>query len=106
MHLVETMAYAGDKPWHGLGNKLATPQPIDIWKRQAGMDWMIEESEVRYITGNHTVGAIHSFPEQKVLYRSDTKRPLAVVSKRFQVVQPEEVLEFYRDLTEHADVLP
>jgi len=25
-----------------------------------------------------------------------------VVSKRFQVVQPEEVLEFYRDLTEHA----
>ena len=102
MHLVETMAYAGEKPWHGLGNKLTTLQPIDVWKRQAGMDWMIEESEVRYITGNHTVGAIHSFPEQKVLYRSDTKRPLAVVSKRFQVVQPEEVLEFYRDLTNDA----
>ena len=102
MHLVATMAYAGEKPWHGLGNKLTTLQPLDVWKQQAGMDWMIEESEVRYITGNHTVGAIHSFPEQKVLYRSDTKRPLAVVSKRFQVVQPEEVLEFYRDLTEHA----
>ena len=102
MHLVETMAYAGEKPWHGLGNKLTTLQPLDVWKRQAGMDWMIEESEVRYITGNHTVGAIHSFPEQKVLYRSDTKRPLAVVSKRFQVVQPEEVLEFYRDLTEYS----
>lgn len=102
MHLVETMAYAGEKPWHGLGNKLTTLQPIDAWKRQAGMDWTIEESEVRFITGSQTVGAIHSFPEQKVLYRSDTKRPLAVVSKRFQVVQPEEVLEFYRDLTEHA----
>ncbi len=102
MHLVETMAYAGEKPWHGLGNKLTTLQPINVWKRQAGMDWMIEESEVRYITGNHTVGAIHSFPEQKVLYRSDNKRPLAVVSKRFQVVQPEEVLEFYRDLTEYS----
>ncbi len=102
MHLVETMAYAGEKPWHGLGNKLTTLQPIDVWKRQAGMDWNIEESEVRFITGSQTVGAIHSFPEQKVLYRSDTKRPLAVVSKRFQVVQPEEVLEFYRDLTEHA----
>ena len=102
MHLVETMAYAGEKPWHGLGKKLTTLQPIDVWKRQAGMDWTIEESEVRYITGSQTVGAIHSFPEQKVLYRSDTKRPLAVVSKRFQVVQPEEVLEFYRDLTEDA----
>ena len=102
MHLVETMAYAGEKPWHGLGNKLTTLLPLDVWKRQAGMDWTIEESEVRYITGSQTVGAIHSFPEQKVLYRSDTKRPLAVVSKRFQVVQPKEVLEFYRDLTEHA----
>lgn len=100
MHLVETMAYAGEKPWHGLGNKLAANQPIDVWKRQAGMDWQIEESEVRYISGNNNVGVINAFPEQKVLYRSDTKAPLAVVSKRFNVVQPEEVLEFYRDLTE------
>ena len=49
MHLVETMAYAGEKPWHGLGNKLAPQQPIEAWKQQAGMDWKIEESEVRYI---------------------------------------------------------
>ena len=38
MHLVETMAYAGDKPWHGLGNKLAPQQPIEAWRQQAGMD--------------------------------------------------------------------
>lgn len=63
------------------------------------MDWKIEESEVRYITGNNHLGVINAFPEQKVLYRSDTKSPLAVVSKRFQVVQPDEILEFYRDLT-------
>jgi phage/plasmid-like protein (TIGR03299 family) len=100
MHLVETMAYAGEKPWHGLGNKLAPQQPVDVWKKQAGMDWRIEASEVRYVTGSSHVGAIHAFPEQKVLYRSDTQAPLAVVSKRFQVVQPAEVLEFYRDLTE------
>jgi len=45
------------------------------------------------------VGVINAFPQQKVLYRSDTKAPLAVVSKRFHVVQPGEILEFYRDLT-------
>lgn len=99
MHLVETMAYAGERPWHGLGNKLAQQQPVEVWKRQAGMDWTVEESEVRYITGGNGVGVINVFPEQKVLYRSDTKAPLAVVSRRFQVVQPGEVLEFYRDLT-------
>jgi len=99
MHLVETMAYAGEKPWHGLGNKLAPQQSIDTWKKQAGMDWQIEQSEVSYISGNSHVGVINAFPQQKVLYRSDTKAPLAVVSKRFHVVQPGEILEFYRDLT-------
>lgn len=99
MHLVETMAYAGEMPWHGLGNRLAQQQPIEVWKKQAGMDWQIEEAQVRYVAGNHSIGAIHAFPEQKVLYRSDTKTPLSVVSKRFQVVQPGQILEFYRDLT-------
>lgn len=100
MHLVESMAYAGEKPWHGLGNKLATNQSIDTWKESAGMDWTLQESEVRFISGQNGIGSINAFPEQKVLYRSDTKVPLAVVSKRYKVVQPGEILEFYRDLTE------
>lgn len=99
MHLVETMAYAGERPWHGLGNRLAPQQPIEVWKRQAGMDWKIEEAEVRYVAGNHNLGVIHAFPEQKVLYRSDNRTPLSVVSRRFKVVQPGHILEFYRDLT-------
>lgn len=100
MHLVESMAYANEKPWHGLGNKLPAEQSIDVWKRSAGMDWSIHESEVRFISGQNGIGMINAFPEQKVLYRSDTKAPLAVVSKRYQIVQPGEILEFYRDLTE------
>src|SRR3546814_15248348 len=64
------------------------------------MDWAIQDSEVRCITGQNGIGTISAFHEQKVLYRADTKAPLAVVSKRFQVVQPGEILEFYRDLTE------
>lgn len=100
MHLVESMAYAGAKPWHGLGNRLPADQSIDVWKQSAGMDWNIEESEVRYVCGKNGIGMINTFPEQKVLYRSDTKIPLSVVSKRYQVVQPGEILEFYRDLTE------
>lgn len=101
MHLVQTMTYSGAEPWHGLGNKLAPKQPLEVWKRAAGMDWTIEEADVRFVAaGNRNLGSIHAFPEQKVLYRSDTKAPLSVVSARYQVVQPEEILEFYRDLTE------
>lgn len=104
MHLVQTMAYANETPWHGLGHKLAAHQPLEVWAESAGMNWRIEESEVRFVAGNGSdtkgLGSIHALPEQKVLYRSDTKAPLSVVSNRYQVVQPSEILEFYRDLTE------
>lgn len=65
------------------------------------MDWTICETPVRYMTEQSgSLGAIMSYSDQKVLYRSDTKTALSVVSSRYQVVQPKEVLEFYRDLTE------
>lgn len=100
-HLVEQMAYVGDTPWHGLGNQLTQNQPLEVWQKQAGMDWDILESPVHFKANSHGhLGSIHTFPEQKVLYRSDTKAPLSVVSQRYQTVQPSEVIEFYRDLTE------
>jgi phage/plasmid-like protein (TIGR03299 family) len=100
-HLIETMAYTNATPWHGLGNRLTKKQSIEVWAEQAGMDWDIQESPVRFMAETAgSLGAIMSFPEQKVLYRSDTKAALSVVSQRYQVVQPREILEFYRDLTE------
>jgi len=100
-HLIEKMAYIGAEPWHGLGNHLPAMQPIETWQKAAGMDWTIQETPVRFVADSiGGLGSIHSFEEQKVLYRSDTKEALSVVSQRYQVVQPKEVLEFYRDLTE------
>lgn len=102
-HLIENMAYVGATPWHGLGSRLSEKQPLEIWQREAGMNWYIQESPVHFkadTIGN--LSTIHSFPDQKVLYRSDTKAPLSVVSQRYQVVQPREVLEFYRDLSERS----
>ncbi|CAI8707195.1 DUF932 domain-containing protein [Pseudomonas sp. IT-P171] len=100
-HLIERLAYVGATPWHGLGNQLSPNQPLEVWQQEAGMNWQIQESPVRFMADavGH-LGTIHSFPEQKVLYRSDSKEALSVVSQRYQVVQPREVLEFYRDLTE------
>lgn len=99
-HLVESMAYVHDTPWHGLGNPLSERQPIEVWCREAGMAWEIHSSDVMYqaqpVSGSGLL--IRSNPDSKVLYRSDTLDPLSVVSPRYKVVQPREVLEFYRDL--------
>ena len=100
-HQLEQMAYVGQTPWHGLGNQLSQNQPIEVWAKQAGMDWRIESSNVSYMAKNDRgQSIIMPYEEQRVLYRSDTHAPLSVVSQRYQEVQPMEILEFYRDLTE------
>ena len=102
-HQLEQMAYVGETPWHGLGNPLTQNQPIEVWAQQAGMDWRIESSNVSYMAQNERgQSIIMPYEEQRVLYRSDTHAPLSVVSQRYQEVQPKQILEFYRDLTEQS----
>ncbi|RKG42905.1 DUF932 domain-containing protein, partial [Acinetobacter cumulans] len=84
-------------------NQLSPNQPLEVWAQQAGMDWRIESSDVSYMAQNERgQSIIMPFEEQRVLYRSDTHAPLSVVSQRYQEVQPKEILEFYRDLTEQS----
>ncbi|MEJ1959753.1 MAG: DUF932 domain-containing protein [Nitrosomonadales bacterium] len=94
------MAFVGETPWHGLGQKLPPNQPIEVWQQSSGMDFDILQSEVLYNAqrGNDTILNLRNNDEVSMLYRSDNYEPLSVVSKRYKVVQPREVLEFYRDL--------
>ncbi|MFZ1547723.1 MAG: DUF932 domain-containing protein [Candidatus Nitrotoga sp.] len=94
------MAYIGDVPWHGLGNQLPEKQPIEVWQKSAGMDFEIRQTDVLFnaASGNGNLLNLRSNPDATVLYRSDNNEPLSVVSKRYKVVQPKDVLEFYRDL--------
>ena len=92
------MAYVQETPWHGLGNHLPEHQSLEVWLSSAGMDWNINEAPVLYNVGGENSLHLKGYQDSKVLFRSDDHQPLSVVSKRYQVVQPCEVLEFYRDL--------
>jgi len=84
------MAFVGETPWHGLGQALDPNSDLATWRKAAGMDWTIESAPVEFIG--------QDFEGQNVLYRSDTKAPLSVVSNRYKAVQPAEVLEFFDNL--------
>jgi phage/plasmid-like protein (TIGR03299 family) len=98
-HLVQTMAYANVEPWHGLGNRLPAEAPLETWQEAAGMNWQIHETPVLYNVAGDAGLHVKSNADAKVLYRFDTHASLSVVSNRYKVVQPHDVLEFYRDLT-------
>ena len=95
------MAFVGGTPWHGLGQELDQNATIEQWRVAAGMDWDIKSAPARFIPEN-TYGEVHRIPKQNVLYRSDNSEPLSIVSDRYQIVQPKDVLEFFRDLVEES----
>lgn len=97
-HLIETMAFVRQTPWHGLGTRLPPHQSIEAWQQAAGMDWALQSAPVLYAVGDGEARQVKVNPEAQVLFRSDTQMPLSVVSQRYQPVQPREVLAFYRDL--------
>jgi phage/plasmid-like protein (TIGR03299 family) len=59
------------------------------------------EGEVSNAAGGMFMDTL-MYPDKHVLYRSDTSSPLSVVSSGYNIVQPLEVLEFYRDLVDTA----
>lgn len=91
------IAFVGETPWHGLGQQLTAGAAIEVWLREAGLNWNALLSLVQYrdIEGN-----LQQDDSNAVIYRDDTKKPLGLVGKGFKVVQPTEVLELFRDLTE------
>lgn len=93
-----SMAFVGDTPWHGTGNRLTEGAPLEVWAKEAGLNFHINEADVEFNTGKDV--DMQTFPSRKVLYRDDTLAPLSVVGSRYRVVQPLDVLEFFRNLTE------
>jgi phage/plasmid-like protein (TIGR03299 family) len=97
------MAYVGQTPWHGLGQELKEDASIEEWQTAAGMNWRILRSKVRYNTVRD--GGADQFctmDDRHVLFRSDDRSALSVVSDEFKTVQPKAVLEFFRELTDTA----
>lgn len=101
------MAYVGDTPWHGLGQPLTKEASIGVWAHEAGMDWEAKTAPVFFDPHQDEEEEdrnteLMEIPGHKVIYRSDTEAPLSIMSSDYNIVQPREVLEFFRDITEQG----
>lgn len=80
--------------FYGLGVNLTAGAPISTWVKEAGFDWDIKETNVRF----NCDGDLKIFPGKTALYRSDNGEALSIVSMDYKVVQPAQVMEFFSDL--------
>jgi phage/plasmid-like protein (TIGR03299 family) len=98
------IAFAGKTPWHGLGTRLLPSDTLDQWRVAAGLDWVADRRQAYFSTRTAEGRNVPTpIKDRWALVRSDTQEPLGLVSTRYQIVQPKEVMEFYRDLTDSLD---
>lgn len=92
-HNVETMAYAGQEPWHGLGTKV----PADLTPAQmqtaAGLDWTVEKKPLSFTNS----GGKQIYSGKDALVRSSDQQILDVVSKDWNPLQNSQAFEFFND---------
>ena len=98
-HLVETMAYAGEVPWHGLGVPVSNDLTPAQMMEKAGLDWRVDEVDCYIKTRNGEVKT-----GQKALVRSTDDRILTTVGENWNPVQNSEAFEFFSEYVLAGDM--
>ena len=98
-HMVETMAYAGETPWHGVGKQV----PADLSPEQmlvaADLDWTVEKIPAFSKIDGRSVNVGVS-----ALVRSTDNKVLDVVSNDWNPVQNQEAFQFFSEYCEAGDM--
>ncbi len=95
--MVETMAYAGELPWHGLGVKVIDDLTPEQMMQKAGVDWSVEKQDL-ITSGGSTVS------NKQALVRSSDGSVLDVVGKGWNPVQNADAFNFFEEYVRAGDM--
>lgn len=91
-HKVETMAWAGKVPWHGLGVEVSNDLTPRQMMEKAGLDWSVVKvpTYMKWAGGEIPTG-------MEALVRSSDGKMLTQVGENWHPVQNEEAFEFFSE---------
>ena len=106
--LVETMAYAGETPWHGFGNRvMPNLSPEEIMK-EAGVDWTVSKQPL-YMNVNRSAGnKLANFDFRKTdmtaLIRDTDQSILSFVPDDWHPLQNAEAFKFFKEFVDIGEL--
>ena len=98
-HMVETMAYAGQLPWHGLGKEVHNDLTPDQMLVEAGLDWEVDKIPAFANVNGKQVSVGHS-----ALVRSSDHKILDVISDDWNPMQNRDAFEFFNEFVMAGDM--
>lgn len=108
MHAVETMTFANETPWHGLGNPLPAEGLRDwhVAAKAAGLDWTVEAQPLWTVAPGP--GDTSLVPLQPVSHvanvRTSDGSVLGVVGPDYRILQNTEAFEWFQPILESGEV--
>lgn len=94
---VESMSFAHEVPWHGLGKQVRSDMTPRQMLKAAGLDWTVSKREM-FLKGGKKV------PGQFALCRDTDNQVLSVVGKVYKPVQNEVALDFFKRFVEAGNM--
>ena len=98
-HNVETMAYAGEVPWHGLGVPVSNDLTPNQMMKKAGLDWTVEQIDSYVTVGDKKIPT-----GMKALVRSSDNKVLTNIGQVWNPVQNEDAFNFFREYVLKGDM--
>jgi phage/plasmid-like protein (TIGR03299 family) len=98
-HMVETMAYAGQLPWHGLGTRVSENISVDDMLKESGLDWEVQKVPAYAELNGQKIASGHD-----MLIRTSDNTALDMVSGNWNPVQNAEAFDFFREFVEAGDM--
>lgn len=98
---VETHAYTGEKPWHGLGFEVSNDLTSDEMMKAAGLDWTVSKHPVFASYGDQ--GQVIPCDKQALIRDSDQK-VLDIISDDWKPTQNQDAFDFFKEYVEAGNM--
>lgn len=99
-HEIETMAYAGETPWHGLGVSVADDLTPMQMMQKAGVDWRVESVPTTAFFGSDIIPT----GSNALIRESDHKVLAPFIGADWEPVQNSEAFNFFNEYCAAGDM--
>src|SRR5262249_27225006 len=89
---VETMAWKGEVPWHGLGFQVKADAQPDEWLKMSKCDWTVSKREMFFKSQS---GSMIKSTEDFALVRDTDEFHLSTVGSTWKEVQNSDAFKFF-----------
>src|SRR5215208_2804100 len=106
---VETMAYAGETPWHGLGVPVSNDMSVEQMLTASGCDWTVSKKPMYFLTNPDYVDLgekpnMKLVPDEYAIIRDDNKSVLDTCGSKWKPIQNRESFDFLTRFVKAGDM--